>query len=111
MKSEQVIQEYLIDGHDNSGVPYRRYSKNVEYGRKARVIGEIDIVFFYDNYIVLYEIKASEKHRDKARSQLERAIKRCHLLDIDKPIFGIFAYKDKQKNINLEYMVGSEILK
>lgn len=102
MNNEDYVGDYI---RARLGDSYS-YEKNIEYGNKANRIGEIDLIAYKDNYDLVFEIKASEKHRNKAVSQLERAIDKCDFLQ-HKRVFGIFAYKDKKQDVNLEWLAGN----
>lgn len=64
--------------------------------------GEIDLYAIKDNYVLLFEIKSSEKRYTKAIEQLERAEKCCFK---NYRVFKFFVYyKNNDKGYGVDYV-------
>ena len=53
----------------------QEFGRNVEYGCKSKLIGEIDFYFYRNNNLYIFEVKSNMMKRciDKAYNQLHRA--------------------------------------
>ena len=94
-----VVDDLLKSGYTtNQIVMFQEYN---ECGIK----GEIDVYAMRDNYISIFEIKNSTKHRKKAIEQMNRA-KHYFFQDhlhLDERVFKFFVHYDNHTEHGYDY--------